>query len=66
MGFTIWQNRNGNGENVTFPARSYTNNKGDKRSWSFIQGDSASLSQLRQVVLDAYRKEASKQAGATE
>ena len=55
VGFTVWQNRNGNGENVTFPARAYTNNKGEKRSFSYIQGDAASLSQLRQVVLEAYR-----------
>jgi hypothetical protein len=61
VGFTIWQSRNGNGENVTFPARSYTNGSGDKRSFSFIQGDSASLSQLRHVVLEAYRT-ASKEA----
>ena len=64
VGFTIWQNRNGNGENVTFPSRSYTNGSGDKRSFSFIQGDSASLSQLRQVVLEAYRT-ASKAVTAT-
>jgi hypothetical protein len=63
VGFTIWQSRNGNGENVTFPARPYTNGSGDKRSFSFIQGDSASLSQLRQVVLDAYRS-ASKEVAA--
>jgi hypothetical protein len=55
VGFTIWMSRNGNGENVTFPARSYKNSKGDTRSFSFLQGDSASLSQLRHVVLEAYR-----------
>lgn len=55
VGFTIWQHRNGNGENVTFPARSYVNGSGDKRSFAFVQGDAASLSQLRQVVLEAYR-----------
>jgi hypothetical protein len=55
VGFAVWQNRSGNGENVTFPARSYVNGSGDKRSFSFIQGDAASLSQLRQVVLEAYR-----------
>src|SRR4051812_27049132 len=65
-GFTIWQNRSGNGENVTFPARSYMNSKNEKKTWSFIQGDAASLSQLRQVVLDAYRKEASKPGDAAD
>ena len=55
VGFTIWQNRNGHSENVTFPARAYTNSTGEKRSFSYIQGDAASLSQLRQVILDAYR-----------
>lgn len=64
VGFTVWQNRTGDGENVTFPARSYSNKNGDKRTFSFIQGDAASLSQLRQVVLEAYRT-ASKEVPAT-
>src|SRR3954466_5918873 len=55
VGFTVWQNRHGNGDNVTFPARSYVTGSGDKGSFSFVQGDAASLSQLRQVVLKAYR-----------
>jgi hypothetical protein len=63
VGFTIWHSRNGHGENVTFPARSYVNGSGDKRTYAFVQGDAASLSQLREVVLEAYRH-ASKEAAA--
>jgi hypothetical protein len=37
-GFTVWANKNGNGENVTFPARPYTNSKGDKRSFPSSRG----------------------------
>ena len=54
-GFTVWHNKRGDGENVTFPARPYVNGNGDRRTLSFIQGDSASLSQLRSIVLGAYR-----------
>jgi hypothetical protein len=55
-GFTVWASRSGNGENVTFPARAYTTAKGDKKTFSFIQGEAAGMSQLRQVVLEAYRE----------
>jgi hypothetical protein len=60
----VWASKNGNGENVTFPARPYTNNKSEKRTFSFIQGESAGMSQLRRVVLEAYRE--AKQQAATE
>jgi hypothetical protein len=63
-GFTVWASRSGNGENVTFPARPYTNAKGDKKTFSFIQGEVAGMSQLRHVVLEAYRE--AKQAAANE
>ena len=55
-GFTVWQNRRDDGQNVTFPARPYTAKGGDKRTFSFIQGESAGLSQLRAVVLAAYEQ----------
>ena len=54
-GFTVWASKSGNGENVTFPGRPYTNTKGEKKTFSFIHGESAGLSQLRHVVLEAYR-----------
>jgi len=63
-GFTVWASQTGNGENVTFPARPYTNNKGEKRTFSFIQGESAGMSQLRHLMLEAYRE--AKQQAATE
>jgi hypothetical protein len=55
-GFTVWANKSGNGQNVTFPGRPYTSAKGDKKTFSFIQGESAGMSQLRHVVLEAYRE----------
>jgi hypothetical protein len=55
--------KSGNGENVTFPGRPCTNTKGEKKTVSFIHGgDAASMSQLRHVVLEAYRE--AKQAAA--
>jgi hypothetical protein len=55
-GFTVWANKSGNGENVTFPGRPYTNTKGEKKTFSFIHGEGPAMSQLRHVVLDAYRE----------
>ena len=43
VGFTIWQSRNGNGENVTFPARQYTNGKGEKRRSPGLQTSKSGL-----------------------
>src|SRR4051812_37445840 len=53
-GFTIWESKSG-GANVTFPGRPYTTAKGEKKTFSFIHGDAASMSQLRRVVLEVYR-----------
>jgi hypothetical protein len=55
-GFTIWTSKSGDGANVTFPGRPYTNPKGEKKTFSFMHGDAASMSQLRHVVLEAYRE----------
>ena len=54
-GFSVWQNKSGNGENVSFPARPYTTPKGEKKTFSYIHGESAGMSQLRTVILEAYR-----------
>ena len=51
----MWASKSGHGENVTFPARPYTTANGEKKKFSLIQGDAAGMSQLRHVVLEAYR-----------
>jgi hypothetical protein len=61
-GLTVWASRSGNGENVT--ARAYSNGNGEKKTFSFIQGEAAGMSQLRHVVLEAYRD--AKQAAPNE
>jgi hypothetical protein len=65
-GFTVWASKNGNSPNVTFPGRPYTNAKGEKKTFSFIQGESAGMSQLRHVVLEAYREAEAAQTETTE
>jgi hypothetical protein len=55
LGFAVWERRNGQGRNVTFPARNYSVN-GTTRSFVLlrsINGDQA-LDQLRDQILDAY------------
>ena len=55
IGFAIWQRRNGDGRNVTFPARSYTVN-GDRRSFALLRPAAADGAQdrLRDEILEAY------------
>lgn len=57
IGFAVWERRggNGNGRNVTFPARQYTVN-GDRRSFALLRpiADTNAQEKIRQAVLDAY------------
>jgi len=55
IGFAIWERRNGNGRNVTFPARQYSVN-GERRSFALLRPvvDAASQERLREVILQAY------------
>ena len=55
MGFAIWERRNGNGRNVTFPARSFSVN-GERRSFSLLRPvvDSTAQDRVRELVLQAY------------
>jgi hypothetical protein len=55
LGFGIWQQRNGSGQNVTFPARHFTVN-GERRNFTLLRavGDRSSEDRLRQLVLQAY------------
>jgi hypothetical protein len=55
IGFAIWERRNGNGRNVTFPARQYSVN-GERRSFALLRpmADGSAQDKLRDVILQAY------------
>jgi hypothetical protein len=55
IGFAIWERRNGNGRNVTFPARQYSVN-GERRSFALLRplADGAAQDKLRDLILQAY------------
>ena len=65
LGFSVWNQRNGPGRNVTFPARTYSVN-GERRSFSLLRpvGDSAAHDALRDQILDAYNAFAAQAAVA--
>ena len=52
-----WERRNGNGRNVTFPARSYAVN-GERRSFALLRpiADSTAQDRVRDLILQAYRE----------
>ena len=56
IGFGIWERRNGNGRNVTFPARQYSVN-GERRSFALLRPvvDVTAQDRVRQLILDAYQ-----------
>jgi len=55
MGFSIWERRNGDGRNVTFPARSFSVN-GERRSFALLRPftDSTAHTRVRELILQAY------------
>jgi hypothetical protein len=55
VGFDIWERRNGNGRNVTFPARQYSVN-GERRSFALLRPvmDATAQDRLRDLILTAY------------
>ena len=56
LGFAIWNQRNGPGRNVTFPARTYSVN-GERRSFSLLRpvNDApGGQNRVRDLVLQAY------------
>src|SRR2546423_15305405 len=57
IGFAIWERRDGNGRNVTFPARSYSVN-GERRSFALLRPivDTTAQNKLRELILDAYQE----------
>ena len=56
VGFAVWQRRDGNGLNVTFPSRQFTV-QGERRSFPLLRWIARREAQdrLETVVLDAYR-----------
>jgi len=66
LGFAIWNQRNGPGRNVTFPARTYSVN-GERRSFSLLRpiSDATSQDRVREAVLQAYTEYEEKAAVAT-
>ena len=65
IGFGIWERRNGNGRNVTFPARQYSVN-GERRSFALLRPvvDVTAQERVRQLILDAYMEYEEKAAVA--
>ena len=55
VGFAVWERRNGNGRNVTFPARAYSVN-GERRSFALLRPatDASSQDAVRDAILAAY------------
>jgi hypothetical protein len=57
IGFAVWEKKNGDGRNVTFPARSYSVN-GERRSFSLLRPftDSTAQTRVRDLILEAYEE----------
>jgi len=55
IGFGIWERKNGNGRNVTFPARQYSVN-GERRSFALLRPvvDASAQDRVREFILQAY------------
>jgi len=55
VGFAVWERRNGDGRNVTFPARAYSVN-GERRTFALLRplADTASQDHVRDAILHAY------------
>ena len=55
IGFSVWERRNGDGRNVTFPARQYSVN-GERRSFALLRPivDTAAQEGVRDAILAAY------------
>ena len=55
IGFAVWTRRDGNGQNVTFPARQFTVH-GERRSFSLLRAveNPNAQDRVRDLVLQAY------------
>ena len=65
IGFAIWERRQSNSRNVTFPARSYTVN-GDRRSFALLRPveDTGAQDRIRALILEAYAEYEARDTGA--
>ena len=63
VGFSVWERKNGNGRNVTFPARQYSVN-GERRSFALLRpiADSTAQDRVRDLILQAYQEHEQKMA----
>ena len=57
IGFAIWERRDHNGRNVTFPARQYSVN-GERRSFALLRpaADNDAQNRVRDLILETYRE----------
>ncbi len=55
VGFAVWQKRDGNGQNVSFPSRPITVH-GERRSFSLLRAvsDPVAQNRLHDIVLQAF------------
>ena len=55
LGFAVWERRNGDGRNVTFPSRQYSVN-GERRSYALLRpvAEPAAQQAIRDLILQAY------------
>jgi hypothetical protein len=58
IGFAVWERKNGNGRNVTFPARQYSVN-GERRSFALLRpsADATANNRIRDLILEAYEEQ---------
>jgi hypothetical protein len=65
VGFAVWERRNGDGRNVTFPARQYSVN-GERRSFALLRPvtDATAQDRVRDLILQAYQEHEEKMAVA--
>jgi hypothetical protein len=65
VGFAVWERRNGQGRNVTFPARQYSVN-GERRSFALLRPivDTTAQDRVRDLILQAYQEHEEKMAVA--
>jgi hypothetical protein len=65
IGFSVWERRNGDGRNVTFPARQYSVN-GERRSFALLRPivDTTAQEGVRDAILAAYAEAAEAAASA--
>jgi hypothetical protein len=65
IGFSVWERRNGQGYNVTFPARQYSVN-GERRAFALLRPivDAGASDRLRDQIIAAYLEEVAERAAS--